>query len=85
MLSAYRTGGLTRIESVGRWLSEIARALIEAVIQERVPWMIEERLGGDDIAAARLAVQRYVRDMSLNVAMMIVVFILFVVLVLQAG
>ena len=65
------------IERVGAWLANVGRVLAEAVIQERFPWMIEERIEREDIQSIRLAVKRYVRDTSFNVAMIVFVFIVF--------
>jgi hydrogenase-4 component B len=78
VVSAYRAGGLTRIESAGRWLANATTALVEAVIQERVPWMIEERFDTERVVRTRLAIQRYVRDIGLNVGIAVAMWVLFI-------
>lgn len=78
VVSAYRAGGLTKIESAGSWLTNTSNAVIEAIIQERIPWMIEDRVDGTRLASARLAIQRYVRDIGLNVGIAIAMLLIFV-------
>jgi len=78
VVSAYRAGGLTKIESFGSWMANTANALIEAVIQERIPWIIEDRVDSVRLENARLAIQRYVRDIGLNVAIAVAMLLVFV-------
>ncbi len=76
-LSAHERIDVGGVEQVGAWISNLSRVLAESVIQERFPWMIEEHIEREDIQAIRLAVKRYVRDTSFNVAMVVFVFIVF--------
>jgi hypothetical protein len=80
--SAYERVELGGLERVGAWLTNAGRMLAEAVIQERFPWMIEEHIDRESIQSIRLAVKRYVRDTSFNVAMIVFVFIVFAISVL---
>ncbi len=80
VVSAYRAGGLTKVESAASWILNTATSLIEATVQERVPWMIEERVDADRVASTRLAIQRYVRDIGLNVGIAIAMLLIFVLM-----
>ncbi len=80
VVSAFRAGGLTRLESAGSWISNTAIGLIEATVQERIPWMIEDRLDSRRVASTQLAIQRYVRDIGLNVGVAIAMLLVFVVM-----
>jgi formate hydrogenlyase subunit 3/multisubunit Na+/H+ antiporter MnhD subunit len=81
--SAHERVELGGLERVGAWLSGVGRVLAESVVQERFPWMIEERLDREDIQSIRLAVKRYVRDTSFNVAMIVLMFLLFALSVIK--
>jgi len=85
VVSAYRAGGLTKVESVGSWLSNTANAVVEAVVQERIPWMIDDRIDTTRVENARLAVQRYVRDIGLNVAIALAMLLIFVLVATAGG
>ncbi len=78
LVSAYRAGGLTKIESAGSWLIDTATAVVESAVQERIPWMIEDRVDVRRLASVRLAIQRYLRDMGLNVGIAIVMLLIFI-------
>ncbi len=85
VMSAYRAGGLTRLENAARWIANTATGLIEAAIQERVPWMIEDRVDSRRVASTRLAIQRYVRDIGLNVGIAILMLLFFVLATVARG
>ncbi|MDP2182216.1 MAG: complex I subunit 5 family protein [Actinomycetota bacterium] len=78
VVSAYRAGGLTKIERAGGWLSDTATTVIESIIQERIPWIIDDHMDNRRLASARLAIQRYVRDIGLNVGIAIAMLLVFV-------
>ncbi len=77
-LSAYHHENLTMVERLGRWVSDLGRVVGESVTQERIPWMIEEHVSDESRTALRLAVQRYARDIGLNVGIVVAVLLLFV-------
>ncbi|MDP2233398.1 MAG: hypothetical protein Q8K89_07160, partial [Actinomycetota bacterium] len=74
-LRLYHSEGLSRLERFARWLSEIARLVVESVTQERATWAIEDRFDETSVVVTRLAIQRYARDMSFNIAAIFVVLL----------
>lgn len=72
---AYSAEQLTAIERSGKWLMDTLRIIVEVSTEERVPWMIEERIRRDSIVATRMAIQRYARDISLSVAVVALLFL----------
>jgi len=79
VVSAYRAGGLTKLESTGSWLTITSTRLVETIVQERIPWMIEDRVDSRRVVSARLAIQRYVRDIGLNVGIAVVMLLIFII------
>ncbi|MDZ4168166.1 MAG: complex I subunit 5 family protein [Coriobacteriia bacterium] len=73
----YRSEGLSRLERFARWLSEITRLAVESVTQERASWAFENRFDEASVVSTRVAIQRYARDMSFNVAVIFVVLLAF--------
>jgi len=76
-LRSYRAEGLTRLEKSARWLSDIVRLSVDAVTQERASWFVSDRFGSESVVGTRRAIQRYARDMSFNVAMIVIVMLVF--------
>lgn len=76
-IRAYRTEGLTRLEKAARWMSDITRLAVEAITQERSSWLFADHFGEESVVGTRLAIQRYARDMSFNVAMIVLVALAF--------
>jgi hypothetical protein len=76
-LRLYQSEGLSRLERFARWLSEISRLIIESITQERANWGFEDRFDEASVATTRFAIQRYARDMSFNVAIILVVMLAF--------
>ncbi len=76
-LQLYRTEGLSRLERLARWISEISRLVVESVTQERANWAFEDRFDEASVVGTRMAIQRYARDMSFNVAVIFVVMLAF--------
>lgn len=76
-LSSYRVEGLSRIERAGTWVTDMARIVVESATQERVSWMIEDRSSAESVLNTRRQIQRYARDMSFNIAVVLVVMLVF--------
>lgn len=76
-LRAYRAEGLTWLEKSARWLADITRLSVNAVTQERASWFVSDGFSDDSVAGTRRAIQRYARDMSFNVAMILIVMLAF--------
>jgi len=77
VLRLYHNEGLSRLERFARWVSEITRLVVESVTQERANWAFEDRFDEASVKGTRLAIQRYARDMSFNVAFIFVVMLAF--------
>jgi hydrogenase-4 component B len=78
-LRAHHNEGLTGLEKSARWLVDVARLAIDAVTQERAGWAVPDRFNEESIVGTRRAIQRYARDMSFNVAMIVIVMFAFIV------
>lgn len=78
MLEAARSGGLTRVEQAFTWTVEMARMTVDALTRERSTWPMTDRLNEATIVRVRLGIQRYVRDIGLNVVVLVGVFLLFI-------
>ena len=67
--------GLTGFERFAHWLSDTVALVVESVTQERSSSFVSDRFSEVSVAKTRMAIQRYARDMSFNVAMIIVVLL----------
>jgi hypothetical protein len=65
--------GLGRLEFAARWFAEIARIVVVTLTQERSSWLFAEHLDAETMVTTRHQIQRYARDMSFNVAVIIIV------------
>lgn len=79
VLHAYSSEGLTRLEKSARWVADISRLAVAGVTQERAGWPAADHFGEESIVGTRRAIQRYARDMSVNVAMIVIVLLVFLV------
>jgi formate hydrogenlyase subunit 3/multisubunit Na+/H+ antiporter MnhD subunit len=77
-LTEWRVRGLGRFEQAARWGVELARLVVETSTQERSAWLATDRLDPESVLATRHQIQRYARDMSFNMAMILVVLLGFV-------
>jgi hypothetical protein len=75
----WRVRGLGRFEQAARWTVDIVRLIVETTTQERSTWMVSDRLDPESVLATRHEIQRYARDMSFNMAMILVVLLAFIV------
>ena len=78
-LMEWRVRGLGRFERAARWTVEIVRLVVETTTQERSTWLVSDRLDAESVLETRHQIQRYARDMSFNMAMILVVLLIFVV------
>ncbi|MDF1542211.1 MAG: proton-conducting transporter membrane subunit [Anaerosomatales bacterium] len=78
LVTEWRVRGLGRFERASRWVVEIVRLVVETTTQERSSWVLSDRLDPDSIIETRQNIQRYARDMSFNMAMILVVLLVFV-------
>ncbi len=74
-----RDRGLGTLEQTGKWAADMARLIVQAVTQERVTWMMADHVDTGSVALTRRQIQRYARDMSFNVAVLVVVLLAFLV------
>ncbi len=77
-LTEWHVRGLGRFERAARWAVELARLVVETTTQERSSWLLSERLDPESVLETRHQIQRYARDMSFNMAMILVVLLVFV-------
>jgi hydrogenase-4 component B len=77
-VAEWRVRGLGRFENAARWTVDIARLIVETMTQERSAWLLSDRLDPDSVLTTRHEIQRYARDMSFNMAMILVVLLVFV-------
>jgi hypothetical protein len=54
------------------------RLAVDALTRERSQWLPESRFEETSILRTRLGIQRYARDIGLNVAVLFVVLLVFV-------
>lgn len=75
--ATYRAEGLSRLERAGTWVTDMARLIVESATQERVSWMIDNRSSAESVLSTRRQIQRYARDMSFNVAIVLIILLVF--------
>jgi hydrogenase-4 component B len=78
VLVHYRAEGLSWLERASKWLMDVIRISVNAVTRERAEWMEQGVLEEATIVATRGRIQRYARDMSFNVAMIMIVLLVFI-------
>jgi hypothetical protein len=77
-LRAAGTGGLTWLERAATWLLEITRLVVDALTRERSDWTAGSRFDDAAVVSMRLHIQHYARDIGLSVAVVSLMFLLFV-------
>ncbi len=75
--------GMGRLELAAGWVADVVRLLAEASTQEHTE-LFSTRVDAATVIATRARIQRYARDMSLNVAV-IVVLLLVLIAAIAAG
>lgn len=78
-LRAAGTSGLTRLERAAAWLLEITRLVVDSLTRERAGWATQSRFADEAaVVAMRMRIQRYARDIGLNIAVLVGMLLLFV-------
>ncbi|MHB1341682.1 MAG: complex I subunit 5 family protein [Coriobacteriia bacterium] len=77
-LTAFRAQGLTGLEKTGRWVTDMMRIVVDSVTRERASWVFESALDEASVVATRRTIQRYARDMSFNIAVIVLMLLAFV-------
>jgi len=77
-LADVSASGLTRLEQFAAWSIEMLRLAVDALTRERSQWLPEGRFQNDTVVQTRLGIQRYARDIGLNVGVFFVVLLIFV-------
>ncbi len=73
------TSGLTRMERAAAWLLEMTRLTVDALTRERADRASQGRFADEAaVVTMRLRIQRYARDIGLNVAVLAGIMLLFV-------
>ncbi|MCE5203434.1 MAG: hypothetical protein LLG24_04390, partial [Actinomycetia bacterium] len=78
-LVAYRAEGLTWLEKTGRWMTEMARLVVDGLTRERTSWALGDSLDDATVISTRRTIQRYARDMSFNIAVIALMLLAFVI------
>lgn len=80
-LDAARQTGLTWLERAAAWMLAITRLAVDAITRERSGWDAENGLDDAAVVSMRLHIQRYARDIGLNVAVLAAMLLVFVLAV----
>jgi hypothetical protein len=84
-LQTLRASGLSRFEHAAAWTAEMVRLTVDALTRERMDLITEAQLDRNTVLATRLRIQRYARDISLNVAVILGVLLVFIVALVVSG
>ena len=78
-LRAAGTSGLTRLERAAAWLLEMTRLVVDSLTREHAGWATGSRVADEAaVGTMRFRIQRYARDIGLNVAILVGMLLLFV-------
>jgi hypothetical protein len=77
--------GLGRLELAAQWLTGILRIVVMTLTQERSSWLVAEHLDAETIVSTRYQIQRYARDMSFNVAVVVIVLLVVLASIATGG
>jgi hypothetical protein len=78
-LRAAGTSGLTRLERAAAWLLEMTRLVVDSLTREHAGWAAGSRFADEAaVVTMRFRIQRYARDIGLNVAVLVGMLLLFV-------
>ena len=78
-LRAAGTSGLTRLERAAAWLLEMTRLVVDSLTREHAGWATGSRFADEAaVVTMRFRIQRYARDIGLNVAILVGMLLLFV-------
>lgn len=76
-VAQWRDTGASRTEFVVGWTADILRILAEASTQEHTEWM-SGRVDAATVMEIRRDIQRYARDMSINVAVIVMMLLVII-------
>ena len=77
-LEALQAGGLSGLERAAAWTVEMVRLSVDALTRERSGVFSEGRITPETVVGTRFKIQRYARDIGLNVAVMMAVLLVLV-------
>jgi hypothetical protein len=77
-LHTLQAGGLSRLEHAAAWAVEMVRLTVDALTRERTDLLTEAQLDENTVLATRLRIQRYARDIGLNVAVLLGVLLVLI-------
>ena len=77
-LVAAQSEGLSKLERAAAWLVEMLGIIVDALTRERTGRFADGALDDSTILRTRLGIQRYARDIGLNVAILLAVLLVFV-------
>lgn len=75
LMVEWHTPGLGLGETITRYLSDAVWLVIEYATRQRTNWLVSDQLTPGKVLETRASIQRYARDMSFNVAAIIIVLV----------
>lgn len=76
-LEQWHARGVGRLEHAARWMLEMLRLVVVATTQERSGYALGSTFDPESVLQTRRQIQRYARDMSLNMAVIVIVLLVF--------
>ncbi len=80
----WRAMGLGRVELAVGWMTDVVRILVEASTQEHAEWF-SPRVDAATVVATRSRIQRYARDMSFNIAVIMALLLIMIAAIASAA
>ncbi|MBN2247484.1 MAG: hypothetical protein JW733_02160 [Coriobacteriia bacterium] len=77
-LLAVQSSGLGRLERAAAWTVEMLAITVDALTRERTGGITTRPVDDSIVLQTRLSIQRYARDIGLNVAVLLVVMLIFI-------
>jgi len=77
-IAAAQSAGLTRLERGAAWSVEMLAIIVDTLTRERTGRLTETPLSERTVLETRMSIQRYARDIGLNVAILLVVLLALV-------
>ncbi len=75
----------TIFEKIDNWITGMVRITVELLMEERIPWTVEKYISEQEITNTRKAIYQYTRDFSLNVFIIVLVFLVFLLVLIQSN
>jgi hypothetical protein len=77
-LRAAQADGLSALERTAAWLVEMLAIVVDVLTREGTGDLLEKPVDETTVLETRLGIQRYARDIGLNVTILLLLFVVFV-------